>query len=1313
MQGTIGLVQNGGGISSMELNGVSSVSANIGFFTLAPMQVALTYEVGHNLLAALDSDNFQNGQPVPPATPSEDTAVAYPYLLLSNTVLLGTVELPLSAKIWGPEGSIRLQLDLTTTLQTSLTTLVEAFQLGDISALVPDDFSLQNIIGLTSLFMDYDPTDTSVTIISNIGIELENTAPWEIMTLPSGQVVSMERSKVNFTIYDPLGTAHPSFYAGGVFQLTEVGPMEISMAGPPWAFSGFIPDENVLHFGGLMKALVGSPSGVPELDVSRFDFYLSGNQYSYYFVIELDWWIIDEVLEVDNMSLSLTGDSSGNFSANVQGTFDLNGLGVIVDAAYPGPQGGWTFTGYSVQDTFVSLADLATSVTNVFGITVTLPSYLNDLAIKDLFVSFNSATRDFAFHCGVDMVYNDVTIAATIEFSLFRQNDNSFGFLLGGTLTLGTDSLGNAVQFDLYFSESNTLTGFVGAYRNLNGGSINLGDLVSTLTDSSTLITLCQNVNFTLTDGLIALIENGTTWDFLLALDWGFGVNISNLPLVGQYLDPNETVELAFQVTVATSAGFTPTVLNSITALLPPDTIHFPPGQTIVEGLGITTTMRLGGNDEPVTLPIGINSDTGQLTNTNPTQPPTEPIWFNLQKEFGPVHISRVGLKYIDNYLLFYLDANMDTAGLSFTLTRLYFGTSLTDFTDVQFGLDGLAADFDEGGVQIGGMLLRQTVNVPNVGNVDQYSGALVMAVPGASVGAIGSFAMADQPSFFVYGAATLPIGGPPWLMLQGLSLGAGFNRSLIIPPLDQVMNFPLVSLAMAGTGQEVDFTALIQQINPYLGIQIGEYWIAAGISFTSFEVIDGFVLATLAVGNTTEVNLLGIGTVLLPPTEGVGDPLAELQLAIQASFNFNEGHLYIGAQLTGNSYILSRQARITGGFAFSSWFYGPHAGDFVLSVGGYHPKYIVPSYYPTVPRLGLNWQISSALTFKGGLYFALTPSNVMAGGSLEATWTLGSIKAWFTAGIDFLMGWLPFTYDANAYITVGASYTFDHLGIKKTLSYEVGANLHVWGPDFSGIATVDLGIISFDISFGAARKTALAPVTWETFFQSFLPGNPVSATVKSGLVKLTSAEVYQVSPAEMGISITSAMPLTSVSVAISASQNQLQSISGTNTHLGVSPMGLAAGQFQNSLLLTIIRDGELYQSDWEIQATLQQVPAALWDGNLARATNGTAFVPNALTGVLLKPVTPYLTENVLTIPLANLSFETTVYEPEGIWTAPALDTFQTDPTVEEINDAVLNTDVVANRANLMATLGITTEVNLSQYFGNQFLSTPQIIQTA
>ena len=111
------------------------------------------------------------------------------------------------------------------------------------------------------------------------------------------------------------------------------------------------------------------------------------------------------------------------------------------------------------------------------------------------------------------------------------------------------------------------------------------------------------------------------------------------------------------------------------------------------------------------------------------------------------------------------------------------------------------------------------------------------------------------------------------------------------------------------------------------------------------------------------------------------------VELAFLAYFDSKEQVLWVEASLTDASYLFDKNCRLTGGFALVSWF---NRGEFLLSLGGYHPKFKAPSYYPTVQRLGFNWKPFSKLTVKGEAYFTICSSAVMLGGALSAAYKAG-----------------------------------------------------------------------------------------------------------------------------------------------------------------------------------------------------------------------------------------------------------------------------------------------------------------------------------
>ena len=110
----------------------------------------------------------------------------------------------------------------------------------------------------------------------------------------------------------------------------------------------------------------------------------------------------------------------------------------------------------------------------------------------------------------------------------------------------------------------------------------------------------------------------------------------------------------------------------------------------------------------------------------------------------------------------------------------------------------------------------------------------------------------------------------------------------------------------------------------------------------------------------------------------------------------------------------------MTGGFALVTWF---NSGEFVLSLGGYAPQFNVPDYYPVVDRLGFVWTPTNALTVKGGTYFTICSRGAMVGGRLDASYEKGKLLATFVAGLDCLVEFDPFYYNAHLYISVSGKY--------------------------------------------------------------------------------------------------------------------------------------------------------------------------------------------------------------------------------------------------------------------------------------------------
>jgi hypothetical protein len=130
-----------------------------------------------------------------------------------------------------------------------------------------------------------------------------------------------------------------------------------------------------------------------------------------------------------------------------------------------------------------------------------------------------------------------------------------------------------------------------------------------------------------------------------------------------------------------------------------------------------------------------------------------------------------------------------------------------------------------------------------------------------------------------------------------------------------------------------------------------------------------------------------------------------------------------------------------------------PHAGDWVFSVGGYHPKYQKPDWYPAVQRLGISWNPGKCMSVTGEAYFAVTPKVVMGGAMIRVTLSIGPVGAWLEASFDCLINFHPLHYSAGFNVSIGVTFDMDFWFIHIHIECSVGAWLTVQGPDFGGVA--------------------------------------------------------------------------------------------------------------------------------------------------------------------------------------------------------------------------------------------------------------------
>lgn len=969
----------------------------------------------------------------------------------------------------------------------------------------------------------------------------------------------------------------------------------------------------------------------------------------------------------------------------------------------------------------VSLGDI---VKGVVGASVPVPEALSSIEFERFGVTVAGGERDYTYTVtgAVHSAFTLLDTGVDAQMSLlFKKTGADASVALTGSFLVGQQNFSFALAFD-----SGTQPGLKiqAQWQAQNNDYLQFADIAGALGFSIPAIppeldlALSQasfiydmSANTLLLSATSAHYGTGTfvalktldpktqlsTSNYVFQMLLGFEVSLADLPLVGKIFTDDKLGSIKNVQALFAASPLSADEVKQLNALLKqakvPAQLPLPKdakGTTtaIAAGFNFAADIELGG----VALPLSAGGDTAPVnTQTAPAvaaKPPAgNAAWLTVGKSIGPVSLARIGVRYEDGRVWLLMDAGFSLAMLSFDLQGLGLGFKIPDSKGGDLGiaaqLDGMSLGLQAGPLSIAGGFLRFDKD---------FLGEARVNVATFSLTAIGGYAP-DESSFFIFVRLQQPLGGPPFFFVTGLAGGFGINRSLVLPSIDELTNYPLLpqnnkrpqnsfptTLGTSNPGQVLQQTLVKTQA--YIHPQAGEYWVAAGIDFTSFEMVDATALLTVSFGVSLEVALLGICRVTVP--KGAPQPIAYLEVALEARFESSSGLIAVDGRLTPASFIYAGLCHVSGGFAFYTWFAGDHAGEFLVSIGGYSPRFKKPDHFPSVPRLQMVYE-TGPLVLKGECYFALLSHTLMAGFTVQATWESGPISAWFSVGIDFLLGWRPFHYEADAYIHLGASFKANLLFVTVKITIHVGVELSIWGPEFGGVATVDLDIISFSVRFGSGRAQP-DPVTWEAFKTSFLPAangdtphlelfsrsntehvadapptQLVRGMVQQGLISDLKAKDstaffdWVLDPNHFGLASSLVIPSktarfndfkvntpftptgaftyvgSGTAPATPTARGANDNGAGWAEDFGVLPMALSADKFSvdHQLQLTRLLSGKDYTqpqnysvpvNEVSIGLALQNAQSALWAGQ-DPGLNGARMIANTLSGLELSPM--------------------------------------------------------------------------------------------
>jgi hypothetical protein len=420
------------------------------------------------------------------------------------------------------------------------------------------------------------------------------------------------------------------------------------------------------------------------------------------------------------------------------------------------------------------------------------------------------------------------------------------------------------------------------------------------------------------------------------------------------------------------------------------------------------------------------------------------------------------------------LVATVENVGISATLSFPENGGNLGP-VQLDFGFkppNGVGLSIDAGAVKGGGYLYFDF-------DKEEYAGALELVIAEflalKAIGLINTKLPGGKPGFSLLIIITAEF-------TPGIQLGFGFaltgvggllglNRTMLIDPLVQGVRTGAVSSILFPTNIVANATKILSDLRAIFPPQEGIFLIGpmAKISWGTPSLI------SLSLGVIIQIpgNVVILGRLRLAlPTDDEKAVLV-LQLSFVGVLEFDKRRLYFFATLFESRVLfITLEGEMGLLMDFSD---NP---NFVMSVGGFHPKFTAPPLpFPSPKRLALSIVNEAAAKVRVEMYFAITSNSVQMGCRADAYFGFDSFKVEGFFSFDALLRFSPF----YLLVQISAGFSVKVFGV-GCFSVHLRASLE--GPTpwhIDGSAEISLLFWSFDVdvnvTFGERRAETLPPI--------------------------------------------------------------------------------------------------------------------------------------------------------------------------------------------------------------------------------------------
>lgn len=384
---------------------------------------------------------------------------------------------------------------------------------------------------------------------------------------------------------------------------------------------------------------------------------------------------------------------------------------------------------------------------------------------------------------------------------------------------------------------------------------------------------------------------------------------------------------------------------------------------------------------------------------------------------------------------------------------------------------NGVGLTVDAGVVKGGGYLYLDF-------DKGEYAGALELTVSNwlslKAIGLINTKMPGGQPGFSLLVIITAEFN-------PGFQLGFGFtligvggllglNRSMLLDPLVQGVRSGAINSIVFPTNVVENAPKILSDLRAIFPPQDGIFLIGpmAKIGWGTPTLISVSLGVIIEIpGN---VVILGRIRVALPTDE---EAVLILQVSFVGALEFDKRRLWFFATMYESRVLFITLEGEMG--LLMDYSDNP---NFVLSVGGFHPRFTVPPLpFPSPARIALSLINESWARVRAEAYFAVTSNSVQMGCRLDAFFGFDALSVEGYFGFDALLRFSPFYFIVS--VSAGFSVKVFGLGL-----FGVHLRASLEGPTpwhISGSAEIEILFFSIsvdvDVTFGERRAETLPPI--------------------------------------------------------------------------------------------------------------------------------------------------------------------------------------------------------------------------------------------